>query len=85
MKIIHTFLLIIKLIILFPLLAQSFESDATIDEDFCGSSVLVMMDQIVGGLNKKHEISYFQGIDIVSIFYKKVFDKKNDFIIFVPL
>ena len=63
---------------------QSFESNATIDEDFCGSSILVMMNQVVGGLNKKHEISYFQGIDIVSIFYKKVFDKKNVFIIFVP-
>ena len=46
---------------------QSFESRATIDDDFCGNSVLVIMNHQVGRLNKVHEFSYFSGIDIVSI------------------
>ena len=39
----------------------------TIDEDFDGSSVLLVMDKNVGGPNKVHDKSFFGGIEIESI------------------
>ena len=41
--------------------------NATIDDDFDGSNVLVIMDKKTGGVNKKHEKSFFGGIEIESI------------------
>ena len=41
--------------------------NATIDQDFDGSSVLVVMDKNIGGPNKKHEMSFFGGIEIEEI------------------
>ena len=42
-------------------------SKATIDQKFDGRSVLVVMDKHTGGVNKKHEKSFFGGIEIESI------------------
>jgi hypothetical protein len=39
----------------------------TIDEDFDGSSVLMTMDKNAGGVNKRHDKSFFGGIEIESI------------------
>jgi hypothetical protein len=39
----------------------------TIDEDFDGSTVLVVMDKNVGGVNKVHSKNFFGGIEIESI------------------
>ena len=39
----------------------------TIDEDFDGYSVLVVLDKNTGGVNKRHEKSFFGGIEIESI------------------
>jgi len=39
----------------------------SIDDDFDGSSVLVVLDKNTGGVNKKHEKSFFKGIEIESI------------------
>ena len=39
----------------------------TIDEDFEGSGVVVVMDKNVGGPNKVHDKSFFGGIEIESI------------------
>ena len=36
--------------------------NATIDQDFDDSSVLVIMDNITGGINKQHDLSYFGDI-----------------------
>ena len=59
MKIINLILFMISVFAVYPLSGQYFISDASLDEDFCPDSVLVIMDQIVVGLNKNHEISYF--------------------------
>ena len=42
-------------------------SDVTIKDDFDGYSVLVVMDKNTGGVNKRHEKSFFGGIEIESI------------------
>lgn len=34
-------------------------SHATIDDDFDDSSVIIVMDKYVGGINKRHEESFF--------------------------
>ena len=34
-------------------------ANATIDQDFCDSSVLVVMDKSVGEVNKRHSASFF--------------------------
>jgi len=39
----------------------------TIDDDFDGNHVLLVMDKNVGGVNKVHEKSFFGGIEIESI------------------
>ena len=39
----------------------------TINDPFAGDSVTVIMDKNTGGINKEHDISFFGGIDIVSI------------------
>jgi len=39
----------------------------TIDEDFDGSSVMVVMDKNTGGVNKVHDKSFFGNIEIESI------------------
>ena len=39
----------------------------TIDEDFDGSSVFLIMDKNTGGVNKRHDKSFFGGIEIESI------------------
>ena len=40
---------------------------ATIDQDFDDSSVLVIMDNITGGINKQYELSYFGDIGATSV------------------
>ena len=40
---------------------------ATVDQDFDDSSVLVIMDNITGGINKQHELSFFGDIGATAI------------------
>ncbi len=40
---------------------------ATIDQNFDDSSVLVIMDNVVGGINKQHELSYFGEIGATAV------------------
>ena len=42
-------------------------SNVTIDKDFDPSCVLVVMDKYTGGINKKHEYSFFGNLNIKSI------------------
>ena len=42
-------------------------SQATIDDDFSDNSVLVVMDKMIGGINKAHSISYFECSSIKNI------------------
>jgi len=42
-------------------------SNTDIDSDFSGSSVIIVMDKATGGVNKRHEKSFFGGIEIESI------------------
>ncbi len=42
-------------------------STATVDQDFDDSSVLVIMDNIAGGINKSHDLSYFGDIGATSV------------------
>ena len=39
----------------------------SIDEDFDGSTVLIVMDKNVGGVNKVHKKSFFRGVEIEEI------------------
>ena len=67
MKTKKIFLLLNVLILLcISLNGQSFTSHATIDQEFCGHSVLVVLDNVVGGLNRSHSRSLFGNIEIVS-------------------
>ena len=59
MKKLHFYMLTILLLTSYSLIGQSFESNATINDEFCGSSVIVIMNQQNGGINKEHEISSF--------------------------
>jgi subtilisin family serine protease len=38
-------------------------SDATIENDFDGSSVIVVMDKKTGGMNKRHDPNFFRGFE----------------------
>ncbi len=40
---------------------------ATVDQDFDASSVIVIMDNIAGGINKQHELSFFGDIGATAI------------------
>jgi hypothetical protein len=62
-----TILLIMMLSLKCPLLGQNFVSNATINQEFCESSVLVIMDNKVGGINRNHDISHFKGINVTEI------------------
>jgi subtilisin family serine protease len=42
-------------------------SGATIDQDFCGSSVLVVMDKSVSKINKVYDSDFFDGFEIDEI------------------
>lgn len=42
-------------------------ADVTIDEDFCGRFILVVMDKNVGGLNKRHDARFFGNFPIKDI------------------
>ncbi|MCL2763167.1 MAG: hypothetical protein FWD36_08200 [Treponema sp.] len=42
-------------------------NSSTIDDDFDGSRVIVIMDKNTGGPNKRHEKSFFGGIEIEAI------------------
>ena len=41
--------------------------NGTIDEDFCGSSVIVMLDKNTGGVNKRHDESFFGDFEKTSV------------------
>ena len=56
-------MVLLWLLISFALYGRGF----TVEDDFCGSSVLVMLNQRVGAVNRTHDISFFQGIDIIEI------------------
>ncbi|MCL2797772.1 MAG: S8 family serine peptidase [Firmicutes bacterium] len=46
---------------------EKFLSKATIDQDFVGDSVLVVMDKKTGGINKTHSSSFFEDFAKVSV------------------
>ena len=41
--------------------------NATIEDSFADDCVMVIMDKTVGGLNKKHDKSFFVGVEITNI------------------
>jgi hypothetical protein len=41
--------------------------DATIDDDFDDSSVIIVLDRNLSGINKQHNKSFFVGVDIIEI------------------
>jgi hypothetical protein len=45
-------------------------SRATIDDDFCGQTVLVVMDKNVGGQNVRHNARFFGDIPKTIDFYQ---------------
>jgi len=47
------------------LFCQSFTSNATVEQNFCGRTVLVILDGNVSGVNRVHSRSLFADIDIV--------------------
>jgi len=42
-------------------------SDVSIEEDFDGSSIIVIIDNSLSGINKRHDVNFFEGIEIVEI------------------
>ena len=52
------------LLLICTLTGQNFTSHATLDEEFCGGSVLVVMDRKAGAINRVHSSSFFTGIDV---------------------
>jgi hypothetical protein len=42
--------------------------NGSIDDDFCGNSVIVVMDKNFGGPGKVHKKSFFRGVEIESIY-----------------
>ena len=60
------FTLTILFLMICSLIGQSFTNNATLEQDFCGRSVLVVMDNNIGGLNRSHSRSLFGAIDFVS-------------------
>ena len=59
--------LLVLLLTIGSLATQSFSSHANIDDEFCGSSVIVILDKNIGGINRTHSRSFFEGIDIVEM------------------
>jgi subtilisin family serine protease len=57
----------IILLITMSLMGQNFTSHATIDHEFCGNSVIVIMNESVGSLNKVHDPGGFEGVEILEI------------------
>jgi hypothetical protein len=58
-------LFLVTSLVIFIINAQSFVSNANIEQDFADDSVIVIMDNIVGGINKVHNIGFFTGIDVL--------------------
>ena len=46
---------------------ESYRFTASIDQDFCGSRVIVAMERGTGGINRTHSESFFGEIEIVSV------------------
>ena len=49
------------------LVAQSFTNHATIDQSFCGKTLLVTLDESISFINRTHPTSLFTDLEIVSI------------------
>ncbi len=41
--------------------------DIDINKDFDDSSVIVVLDEKISGINKEHDIDFFDGIDVIEI------------------
>jgi hypothetical protein len=39
----------------------------SIDQDFCGRTVVIVMDENVGAINRRHDRSFFRNVDIETI------------------
>ena len=40
---------------------------ATLDDEFTDDSVIVTLEQGVGGINKRHSADFFKGVEVVKI------------------
>jgi len=67
MKIVIITLLIITFCFTSPMFGQKYTNRATIDDNFCGTTVIVGLDKKVGAINKNHEKTFFRGVDTVTI------------------
>jgi len=65
MKRLILIMFIITVVMMSPLFGQNFTPLATIDQEFCGSSVLVIMNEEEGGINKYQPISRFTGFEAI--------------------
>ena len=63
----YVLVLILTLMCVSPVFGQSFETNATIDQDFCGRSVLVIMNSLEGGVNRPQSLARFSGIDVIAL------------------